>query len=523
MRKAFHALRSRSQWSIAALAVLILLPLGVVLTSPFHASAPEWDHVVHGILPSHTWETVQLLFFTVLLALTFGISTAWLVSTLDFPGSRFFRWALVLPFALPTYICAITFATLLGPTGSITNMIAEHLGNHIDIMSLHGLAFVLALALFPYVYLPARVAFSAGMSPHLDAARMLGGHALRRFFRVAMPLARPAIAGGALLVAMETLNDYGAVKYYGVRTLTAAIFRSWGGLYDVGSALRLSGVLLLIVVTLVTLERSVRRKAGQEAAYRPVVPIITKGWPRVLAMVWCSSLFFMAFVLPVSALVIDAQRTIANAHFLQFLPALGNTLLVGSLAAASTILLAIGFAYSERTSRGKDRLTNWASIGYVVPGAVIAIGVMAIAGALSRWTGILLIGGMGLMIYAFTVRFLALASQPLRAGLKQQQRAMDEAARLLGASPWRTFMQVNMPLLRPAVIAAALLVLMEVVKELPLTLILRPFNFDTLSTKVFELARIEQWQDAALPALLIVLCGLVPVLALDRLLERRVR
>jgi iron(III) transport system permease protein len=496
---------------MAAIAVLLLLPMVVVLTSPLHSAAPEWYHVVREILPSHAWETAQLLFFTVLIALSFGISTAWIVSTLDFPGRRFFRWALVLPLALPTYICAITFAQLLGPTGSITNAVADRFGVHVDIMSLHGLSFVLALALFPYVYLPARVAFSAGMSPHLDAARMLGGDAMRRFFRVAMPL------------AMETLNDYGAVKYYGIHTLTSAIFRSWGGLYDVGSALRLSGVLLLIVVTLVTLERSVRRKAAQEASYRPVVPIRTLGWRRALATGWCAGIFGMAFVLPVSALIIDAQRTIASADLHRFLPALGNTLFVGSLAATSTILIAIGAAYSERTGRGQDRLTNWASLGYVVPGAVIAIGVMAIAGALTRWTGVMLIGGLGVMIYAFSVRFLALAAQPLRAGLKQQPRAMDEAARMMGASPWRTFMQVNMPLLRPAVIAAALLVLMEVVKELPLTLILRPFNFDTLSTKVFELARIEQWQDAALPALLIVLCGLVPVLALDRLLERRVR
>jgi iron(III) transport system permease protein len=373
------------------------------------------------------------------------------------------------------------------------------------------------------VYLPARVAFSAGMSPQLDAARMLGGHAVRRFLRVAMPLARPAIAGGALLVAMETLNDYGAVKYYGVRTLTAGIFRSWGGLYDVGSALRLSGVLLLFVVSLVTLERSVRRRAGQESSHRPVAPVRLSGWRRLAATAWCTVLFGFAFVLPVGAIAIDAEQTIEQAHFGRFAPALGNTLLIGALAAGFTILLAIAFAYTERTRRNKDKLVQWVSIGYVVPGAVIAIGVMAVAGAIGRWLEMALIGSIALMVYAFGVRFLALASQPLRAGLKQQPLAMDEAARSLGASPWRTFRQVNLPLLRPAIIAAALLVLMEVVKELPLTLILRPFNFDTLSTLVFELARIEQWRDAALPALLIVLCGLVPVLVLDRLLERRLR
>ncbi|MBL0044092.1 MAG: iron ABC transporter permease [Flavobacteriales bacterium] len=513
----------RSRSIIGGLAVLMLLPLVVVITSPFHASAPEWDHVMRDILPSHLLETLRLVGLTVLLALLFAIPSAWMVSTLDFPGRRLFRWALVLPLALPTYICAITFGSFLGPTGAFSRAISANTGIHIDIMTWPGLSLVLALALFPYIYLPARVAFSAGMSPHLDAARMLGGGAWKRFFRVAMPLARPAIAGGALLVAMETLNDYGAVKYYGVRTLTAGIFRSWGGLYDVGSALRLSGVLLLLVISLITLERSVRRRAGQESSHRPVTGAPLYGWKSAAAVIWCIVLFAVAFLLPVASIALDAFRTMKDLRFLQFLPALGNTLLIGLLAALATILIAVAFAFAERSSTGTNRLTNWASIGYVVPGAVIAIGVMAFAGWLTHVTGIVIIGSIVLMVYAFSVRFLALASQPLRAGLKQQPKAMDEAAHLLGSSPWRTFRQVNLPLLRPAIIAAALLVLMEVVKELPLTLILRPFNFDTLSTKVFELARIEQWPDAGVPALLIVLCGLFPVLVLDRLLERRTR
>ncbi len=516
--------RSRlSTFSIGALALLILLPLAVVITSPFHSSAPEWDHVAHSILPSHLLETAQLLLLAVSMAVVFGVSSAWLVSSFDFPLRGIFRWALVLPLALPTYISAITFAALIGPTGSISERIFSFSGIRIDIMSLPGLALVLALVLFPYVYLPTRVAFSAGMSPHLDAARMLGGGALRRFFRVAMPLARPAITGGALLVAMETLNDYGAVKYYGVRTLTAGIFRSWGGLYDVGSALRLSGILLLLVIVLITIERSVRKRAAQEATHRPVVRVRLQGWRGAAAFTWCVLLFTLAFALPIISIIIDAERTIANAHFIQFLPALGNTLLIGIMAAVVTIGIAVLLAFSDRHSAERSRITRWTGIGYVVPGAVIAIGVMALAGWIGNTVGVLLIGTIGLMVYAFSVRFLALASQPLNAGLKQQPRAMDEAARLLGSSPWRTFARVNLPLLRPALIAAALLVLMEVVKELPLTLILRPFNFDTLSTKVFELARIEQWSDASLPALLIVLCGLVPVLVLDRLLDRRPR
>jgi iron(III) transport system permease protein len=506
----------RVSWPIRALALLLLAPLLVVVTAPLHSTATEWSFVAHELLPSHLRETGLLLVISVVLAVIFGTGAAWLVSAFRFPGRDLFRWALVLPLALPTYISAITFAALLGPTGSIRLA----LGLPFDIVNLPGLALVFALVLFPYVYLPARAAFSTSMAVHLDAARMLGGSAVRRFFRVAAPLARPAIAGGAFLVAMETLNDYGAVNYYGIHTLTAGIFRAWGGLYDVGSALRLSGLLLALVLVLVWSEGRIRQRALHSTAHHATERIALDGWRRVAASAACGLLLFAGFVLPVAAILMDAFRTADLSHLRIVLPALGNTLLVGAIAAALTLSVAIVLAYSERHERSRSRLVQWAGLGYAVPGAVIALGVMALAGWIGDQTGIVLIGGIGLLAYAFTVRFLALAGQPLRAGLAQQQRSLDESARLLGASPVRTFFSVNMPLLRPALIAAALLVLMEVVKELPLTIILRPFDFDTLSTRVYELARIEQWADAAVPALLIVLCGLVPVLLLDRLSQR---
>ncbi len=506
----------RVSWPILILALLLLAPLLVVVTAPLHSNSTEWSFVLHGLLPSHLKETGLLLVIAVALAVIFGTGSAWLVSAFRFPGRDLFRWALVLPLALPTYISAITFAALFGPTGSIRLA----LGLPFDIMNLPGLALVFALVLFPYVYLPARAAFSMSMAPHLDAARMLGGGAVRRFFRVAAPLARPAIAGGAFLVAMETLNDYGAVKYYGIHTLTAGIFRAWGGLYDVGSAMRLSGLLLALVLLLVWSEGRLRKRALHSSANHATERIPLVGWKRIMASAGCGVLLFAGFALPVGTIIMDAFRTADGSHLRILIPALGNTLLVGSIAAVLTLAIAIALAYSERHERSRSRIVRWAGLGYAVPGAVIALGVMAFAGWIGERTGFVMIGGLGLLVYAFAVRFLALAGQPLRAGLAQQQLSLDESARLLGASPSRTFFSVNMPLLRPALLAAALLVLMEVVKELPLTMILRPFDFNTLSTRVFELARIEQWADAALPALMIVLCGLVPVLLLDRMLER---
>ncbi len=508
----------REHLPTALLALVVLLPLLVVATAPFHTAAPEWAYVGRELLPSYLGETAWLVVRTVLLALVLGVSTAWLIAANTFPGRALFRWALVLPLALPTYISAITFADLWGPTGRLSLALAERTGLHIDLLTPSGLAYVLALVLFPYVYLPARAAFGAGMSDQLDAARMLGGGALRRAFRVAFPLAAPAIAGGALLVAMEVLNDYGAVKHYGVRTLTAGIFRSWGGLYDSGSALRIGGILLLVVLLLMLLGRIADRGRQRALGGKRLRPVPLTGARRWLASAWCTLVLVASFGMPFSALAIDAFRENALRAALDFLPATGNTLLIGGLSALTTLLFALLLSYGQRRSR--SRFAQAAGIGYVVPGAVIAIGVMALGGALTNVTGIMLIGTIGLMVYAFTVRFLALAVQPLRAGLDQQPLALDESARLLGASPWRTFLRVNLPLLKPSLLAAALLVLMEVVKELPLTLILRPFDTDTLSTKVFEMARIEQWSDAAMPALLIVLCGLVPVVLLDRLLER---
>lgn len=501
------------------LALVILAPLMVVATAPLHTPATEWAYVSAEMLPTYLWETAVLVCRTVMLALVLGVSTAWIVAANDFPGRDLFRWALMLPLALPTYISAITFATLWGPTGTLSLPLGGALGLSIDLLTPSGLAYVLALVLFPYVYLPARAAFSAGMSDQLDAARMLGGGALRRAFRVAFPLALPAIAGGGMLVAMEVLNDYGAVKHYGVRTLTAGIFRSWGGLYDTGSALRIGGILLLVVLTLMIIGRILDKGARRAVSGKRLRPVRLTGWRAFGASIYCALVLFAAFGMPVLALLVDAFRERTLQAAASFLPAVGNTLLIGVLAALLTLLLAVVLSYGQRRSR--SRFGQVAGIGYVVPGAVIAIGVMQLAGWLTDLTGVILIGTIALMVYAFAVRFLALATQPLRAGLDQQPVSLDEAARILGASPLRTFLHVNLPLLKPSLLAAALLVLMEVVKELPLTLILRPFDTDTLSTKVFEMARIEQWSDAAVPALLIVCCGLVPVVLLDRLLDAK--
>ncbi|MEO8588322.1 MAG: iron ABC transporter permease, partial [Flavobacteriales bacterium] len=507
---------------ISVLAILLAAPLVVVVTSPLHRSAPEWAHVRDSILPAYGGETLVLLAGVLVVGLLIALPSAWLIASFQFPLRGMFRWALVLPLALPTYISAYAYAGLLGPTGAFTRWSVSHGGPRTDIVNLPGLCAVLALVLFPYIYLPTRAAFAQGMSTQLEAACLLGSRAMRRFIRIALPLARPAIAGGALLLCMETLNDFGAVKYYGVRTLTTGIFRSWGGLYDMGSALRLCIALLGLIALLLWIERRGRARARQTTDQVQGVRARLTGVRAWMATAWCLLVLSLSVGLPVGRIISDVIATMDRPVWSEVFAAFGNTLYVAALAAALTMGIALLFTYRERYGKRSNVAIRIANLGYAIPGAVIAVAVMAVAGAIDRqgWMGFALIGSIGLLTYAFAVRFLAVGTQPLYGNLRQQSVALDEAARLLGASPWRSFLRINLPLLKPALLAAALLVSIDVIKELPLTLVLRPFNFQTLSTKAYELASIEQLREASWPALLIVLCGTIPVLLLEKLLAR---
>lgn len=501
------------------LALLMLAPIAMVATAPLHTAAPEWAFVRDHILAGHLVETLRLVALSAFIAIVLGTSTAWLVTSARFPGRALFRWALMLPLALPTYIGAITFASLLGPTGTLSRSVRASTGIGIDILTPDGLALTFGLLLYPYVYLPARAAFSSGMSDLLEAARLLGASPGRLAWRVAFPMARPAIAGGALLVAMEALNDYGGVQYYGVHTLTAGIFRAWGGLYDTGSALRLAGILLLMVLLMAWAEHRSRGKAQRTSTSPPLRPAALRGRAAWSATLWCSLVLAIAFVMPVTALMIDAFHMAPSTDPAALIGPVLNTLQLAVGSGLLTLAIALVLAFAQR--QGRAPLAQLASIGYAVPGAVIAIGVMGLAGAFADHTSCVLIGTLPLVVYAFSVRFLAMATNPLNAGMARQPVQLDEAAHLLGASRWRTFLRVNLPLLRPSLIAATAIVVIEVMKELPLTLILRPFDMDTLSTHVFYMARIEQWREAAPPALMIVACSLVPVVLLERALEAK--
>lgn len=510
------------RWGITALALFLAGPLVVVVLSPLHVEAPAWHHVLVNLLPHQLGGTLLLLAIALITALAIAVPCAWLVSVHHFPFRRFFGWALVLPLALPTYIAAYTWAALFGPTGSISLWCAEHLGFAPDILNIWGLGIVLGLVLYPYIYLPARAMFARGMSAQLEAARMLGSTGTMLFRRIAIPLARPAIAAGSLLVGMEVLNDFGAVKHYGVQTLTTGIFRARGGLQDGGSALRLGILLIVLVAVLLWSERRSRRNISTVTDQVSTQRRALSGVGRWSAFAACALVLGIAAGLPFGKIIGDVVATWAQRDHEALFAAFGHTALLAAAAAFTTLLCAVLFTFRERHGNRSNLIVRAANLGYAIPGAVIALGALVIAGAVdnSGWGGPVLIGSVALLLYAYTARFLAVGTQPLFSAVRAQPSALDDAARALGASRWSTFLRINLPLLRPAMLAASLLVAVDVIKELPLTLILRPFNFETLSTSTYRFAAIEQLRDASVPALLIVLCAVLPLLFLERLLDR---
>lgn len=511
------------KWLVWIGAFLLLTPILVVVTAPFHTPSENWTHALQYTLPDQLFGTLRLMLGSAIIALLFGTVTAWLISVYDFIGRSILKWALVLPLGLPTYIAAYIYGDLLGPTGKWSGKVADWFA--VDIMNETGLMVIMASVLYPYVYLPARALFSYGSGQLQEAALTLGADQMTLFRRVGLPLARPALAGGALLVCMEVMNDYGAVKFFGVQTLTTGIFKSWFNMGDLGTALRIGTILLVLVGIMRFIER--KQQSRVEHAYTPylVKRRKLKGKWGLLAFISCTIPVLLGAIVPLFKIVSDLfDGHWAKAMEYDLITVLGNTLIIALAASALTLIIAAIFLYARRHGNSPliNRSIDIASLGYVIPGAVIAVGVMTVAVFLNNQLGlIMLIGTLGLLIFALVVRFLAVGSEPMNAGLSAVEKSLDEVSRTLGANPLRIFIRVDLPLIKKSLIAATILVFIEVVKELPLTLILRPFNFDTLATKAFEFASIELLEEASVAAAFIVICSMIPVLFLERAISKR--
>ena len=525
----------------ALLVVAPVLSVGVNVFSP--GTAGTWAHLTATLLPEYIATTLWLCAGVGCGAALLGVGAAWIVTHFDFALRRTFEWALVLPLAMPAYVMAYTYTDLLQFTGPLQRALRETTGWgradywFLEVRSLGGAVAMFACVLYPYVYLLARTAFLERGSSVIEAGRSLGLTSWGSFVRVALPMARPAIAAGVALVLMETLADYGTVAYFGVQTFTTGIYRAWFSLGDRAAAAQLAMCLLGFELLLLALERGSRGNArfhGPNTRRTPARGARLTGWQAAAAVGACLVPLLLGFVLP-CAVLLQMALTNGDAQFGPRFAALArNSVLVSALTALLAVSLALLVAYARRLDpRPLSRTAHWlAGMGYALPGSVIAVGVLIplarLDNALVQWlrasfgweTGLLLTGSVAALVFACVVRFLAAALQTVDSALQRITPHMDDASRSLGLSPARTLQRVHLPLLRRGLLTAALLVFIDVMKELPATLVMRPFNFDTLATQAYTLASDERLAEASTASLAIVAVGLLPMIVICRQIAR---
>jgi iron(III) transport system permease protein len=521
-------------------AALVLAPIGAVVFNIFLPSEATWAHLVSTVLPEYLWNTLRLIVLVAAGVTLFGVTAAWLVTAYRFPGQGVLEWALVLPLAMPAYVMAYAYTDWLQAAGSVQTLLRELTGWKVreywfpEIRSLSGAAAMLSFALYPYVYLLARNAFLEQSRTTMEAARLAGYGDWGRFIRVALPLARTGIVAGVALALMEALADFGTVSYFAVNTFTAGIYRAWLSLGDPVAAGQLATCLLVFVLLMLSLERRQRGGARYAAKRTPMPPQPLRGLAGGAATMICSLPVAFGFLVPAAVLIKLAVGDPDARFGARIYGLILNTFTLAGVAALAAVAVALLLAYAARTVKhplvhGANRL---AVLGYALPGAVIAVGILlplgkldnAVAGWLQEQFGVkiglLLTGSIVALIYAYVVRFLAVAFQTVEAGLTRVTPSMDDAARSLGYSPWRTLLRVHVPIMSSSLATAALLVFVDVMKELPATFAMRPFNFDTLAVEAYNLAKDERIAEAAVPSLVMVAIALLPLILLSRQIAR---
>lgn len=527
-----HPLSSRRRsasfdaWSATTRAAIILplLPLAALIWLAFMPHEPIWGHLWRTVLPAQALTTFGLMLGVGLVSGTIGTLTAWAVTFYRFPLRGFFSWALLLPLAVPTYLMAYSYGDVLDQAGPVYQLwrMAFSATSYPDFRSLPGAIILLSLVLYPYVYLSARTAFVQQSSLLIEAGRSLGLSPLACFRRIGLPMARPAIIIGIALTLMECLNDIGAVEFLGVNTLTMGVYDTWLVRGNLGGAAQLALTLLAFMALLLALERSQRGKAAhypRQNRRRSLPRFTLSPSGQFWLTLSCALPVVLGFFIP--ALLLLAQLDMDG--FDALWRAAGNSLWLAIMAAFLCVAFGLIMAYGTRLGGRKDaRAARFAALGYAVPGTVLAIGVMLVFGRLADLSAglIVLSGTAAALVLAYVIRFLSLSFGTLEAGLGRVSPHLDMAARGLGAGRNTVLTRVLMPLLRAPLLTAFILVFVDVMKELPATLILRPFDFETLATTVYTYASVGQLEDAALPALMIILVGLIPVVISLRLIER---
>lgn len=530
--------------AVVLIAVLIALPLLTLLSAATADSQGLWRHLADTVLGDYVSNTLLLALGVVAVAGSIGTICAWLVAVYRFPGARLFAWALVLPLAFPAYILAFLYTDLLQYAGPVQSQLRAIFGWQRgdywfpDIYSLYGAALVLGLTLYPYVFTLARVSFAGQSAGAIEAARTLGRRPSAIFFTVVLPMARPALVAGCALCVMESLADFGAVSYFAIDTFTVGIYRAWYALDNKSVAAQLALALLGLVLLALLIERFSRSPGiGAKAARsgRPLAPIQLQGWRALLACAACAAPLVFGFLLPVAWLVRLALASAPEQGWARLGGIALNTGVLALIAACVTVTVAAIAAWSARhaSNRFTHIATRAAMVGYATPGVVIAVGLLLAISLVDRWidraslallgsgTGLVLAGTLVAVVYGLSCRFFAVGFGAVDAGFARIGANLDASARVLGQRPFGVLRRVHLPLLRPHLATALILVAADALKELPATMILRPFNFDTLAVEVFRAATTERLDAAALPALMIVAVSLVPVLLLSRQMRQR--
>lgn len=518
---------------------LIAAPLVFLLVSGFTTnSASTWEHIVATRLSDYLWHTFLVALYTILFATTFALPAAWILSRYRLRGALFLDTLLVIPLAIPKYLMAYAYVGLFdfgGWVSTFLSLFSDGFPPHLDILNPLGLAFVLACALFPYIYIAARLGFGAAQRDLFEASKLLGGSTTSYFSKILLPLALPAILGGMSFVIMETVGDYGASHYYGVDTLSTGIFRTWFGLNDIVTAFRLSLLLTfcVICVSLIIFSYGRSHKLFVKSIQRPLKKLVLdRSSPIVLAYLICLVPIFFGTLFPVAQLLKWSYQSAATIGDIDVLLLIFSSAKIAVLTAIACLVLAFVLLYSARLSRPKvpSLLIEFTLYGYTLPGVVLAISLLGLLFGFSKivegygWDlssfTIMVSASSGLLVLAGAIRFLAIAFRPLQANDKKVGNDLDTAAHLLGAGRLKRLLLIHLPLQKRVLLTGGILVFIDMMKELPLTLLLKPYGVNTLATKAYEFASDEMISKAAIPGLILVLFGIVPVIWIRMLAEK---
>jgi iron(III) transport system permease protein len=527
------------QYIIWVLAALVVIPLATIFSSFLTPEKEIWAHLSSTLLPELIENTFVLVTGVACFTSILGVSLGWFTGACDFPGRRFFSWSLALPMALPAYVMAFIFLGLMDFSGPVQQFLRTLPGlesKMIEVRTAPFVVFVIGLTLYPYVYLLSRASFMNQGGAILEASRTLGMSPFQSFFKVALPISRPWIVGGLALVLMETLADFGAVSIFNFNTFTTAIYKSWFGFFSIKAAAQLSSLLVFFAFALVMIEGLYRSRmkyfdGSRGGPFHSRLQL--RGWKAGLVSVYCSLILAIAFIIPLGQLILWSLEMVQSGESANYLNYLINTLVLGAAAATLVCLVSLLLAYARRRDASKSNrfLCRIATMGYALPGTVLAVGIVLpvvwidnafqalFTHLFSIDTGSILQGTVIVMLGAYVVRFLAVGFGSIDSAMQNIKPSLDEAAAILGKTGVETLRKIHFPLLQKGLLTALVLALVDVIKEMPITLMTRPFGWDTLAVKIYELTSEGEWARAALPGLYLVVAGIIPVFILIKKME----